>query len=184
MREERFILLGDAVWLDFVNTARGREPNPPDRLPALARMGRMAGRPAASPGHGTVRRRPRPADAPHRPRRALATSQPSPSASVRAINALLASVPGGQQLVRVAGQWQLTFAPDRASRACCRRSRAWRPRALALPTADDPHLRRANLLTLPAGSIADAVPPLVQPGPLRPRHAGRATPRRPGLNTP
>src|SRR5207344_2449640 len=35
VREERFILLGDAVWLDFVNTARGRQPNPPDRLPAL-----------------------------------------------------------------------------------------------------------------------------------------------------
>ena len=32
MPDPEFILLGDAVWLDFVNTARGRSPNPPDRL--------------------------------------------------------------------------------------------------------------------------------------------------------
>src|SRR5918997_40933 len=28
-----FTLLGDAIWLDFVNTARGRTPSPPDLLP-------------------------------------------------------------------------------------------------------------------------------------------------------
>jgi predicted RNA-binding Zn ribbon-like protein len=110
--EERFILLGDAVWLDFVNTARGREPSPPDRLtgpPAwdawldalqLPRTTAPFEEVRALRGHLTDLAG------------ALATNQPSPSASVGAINDLLASVPGGQRLVRVAGQWQLTFAPD------------------------------------------------------------------------
>ena len=33
MSHEAFILLGDALWLDFVNTARGRTHSPPDLLP-------------------------------------------------------------------------------------------------------------------------------------------------------
>ncbi len=112
MREERFILLGDAVWLDFVNTARGRDPSPPDRLTGVS----------AWEAWLDALKLPRP-DVPFDEVRvlrahltdlasALASNQPSPSASVRVINELLATVPGGQRLVRVAGQWQLTFAPD------------------------------------------------------------------------
>lgn len=111
MREERFILLGDAVWLDFANTARGRQPNPPDRLPG----------PPAWEAWLDALQLPRTTESFDEVRTlrthlidiaaALANSQPSPSASVRAINTLLASAPGSQQLVRVAGQWQLTFAP-------------------------------------------------------------------------
>jgi hypothetical protein len=33
MPHEAFILLGDALWLDFVNTARGRTAYSPDLLP-------------------------------------------------------------------------------------------------------------------------------------------------------
>src|SRR3954469_24922278 len=33
MALEEFILLGDALWLDFVNSARGRIAASPDRLP-------------------------------------------------------------------------------------------------------------------------------------------------------
>lgn len=112
MREERFILLGDAVWLDLVNTARGREPNPPDRLPDVTAWDawlealQLPREPVAFEDVRALRAHL--ADL----ALALATSQPSPSASVRAINELLASVPGGQRLVRVAGQWQLNFAPD------------------------------------------------------------------------
>jgi len=110
--EERFILLGDAVWLDFVNTARGREPNPPDRLPTAPAWDAWLDAlqlPRASVPFDDVRDfRAHLTDLAS----ALATSQPSPSASVRAINDLLASVPGSQRLVRVAGQWQLIFAPD------------------------------------------------------------------------
>ena len=32
MAFEEFILLGDALWLDFVNSARGRIAASPDRL--------------------------------------------------------------------------------------------------------------------------------------------------------
>src|SRR3990172_6269810 len=42
MSEPEFTLLGDAVWLDFVNTARGRVPSPPDLLPTVAAVGRWA----------------------------------------------------------------------------------------------------------------------------------------------
>jgi len=111
VREERFILLGDAVWLDFVNTARGREPSPPDRLPGAPAWDAWLDAlqlPRTTVPFDDVRvLRTHLTDLAN----ALATNQPFPSASVRAINDLLASVRGGQQLVRVAGQWQLTFAP-------------------------------------------------------------------------
>ncbi len=44
MSLDEFTLLGDALWLDFVNTARGRSPSPPDLLPdtgAFARWCRL-----------------------------------------------------------------------------------------------------------------------------------------------
>ena len=44
MALEEFILLGDALWLDFVNSARGRTTSPPDLLPdhtAFARWCRL-----------------------------------------------------------------------------------------------------------------------------------------------
>lgn len=111
MREERFILLGDAVWLDFVNTARGRSPNPPDRLtgpPAWHAWLDALQLPPDTASFDEARAlRTHLTDLAG----ALATGQPSPSGSVRAINSLLASVPGAQQLVRVAGQWQLSFTP-------------------------------------------------------------------------
>lgn len=112
VREDRFILLGDALWLDFVNTARGREPNPPDRLnsaPAWEAWLEALRLPSSPAPFDDVRGlRTHLTDLAG----ALATGQPSPSGSVRAINDLLGSVPGGQRLVRVAGQWQLTFAPN------------------------------------------------------------------------
>ena len=42
MIDSEFLLLGDAVWLDFVNSARGRDPSPPDLLPDIAAFGRWA----------------------------------------------------------------------------------------------------------------------------------------------
>ena len=48
MDHPEFTLLGDAVWLDFVNTALGRVPNPPDLLPDATAFARWAvGRPRA-----------------------------------------------------------------------------------------------------------------------------------------
>ncbi len=111
MQEERFILLGDAVWLDFVNTARGREPSPRDRLPDMASW--HAWLDALQLPRGTES-----LDEVRAVRSqlavlagALATGQPSPSTSIHTINDLLDVVPGAQRLVRLAGQWQLTFSP-------------------------------------------------------------------------
>ena len=47
MAESEFTLLGDALWLDFVNTARGRTAPPPDLLPD-ERCHRALGRRAQS----------------------------------------------------------------------------------------------------------------------------------------
>jgi predicted RNA-binding Zn ribbon-like protein len=111
VRGEPFILLGDAVWLDLVNTARGRVAHPPDGLPDLDAWQAWTGAlqlPASDISLDPV----------HALRRhltdlatALAAGQPSPSASMRAVNDLLATSPGHQRLVRVAGRWQLAFAP-------------------------------------------------------------------------
>ena len=42
MGHPEFTLLGDAVWLDFVNSAMGRTPSPPDLLPDAAAFARWA----------------------------------------------------------------------------------------------------------------------------------------------
>src|SRR5688572_21554397 len=42
MSDSEFTMLGDAVWLDFVNTARGRVPAPPDLLSDDAAVDRWA----------------------------------------------------------------------------------------------------------------------------------------------
>jgi predicted RNA-binding Zn ribbon-like protein len=42
MAHPEFTLLGDAVWLDFVNSARGRTTSPPDLLPDASAFTRWA----------------------------------------------------------------------------------------------------------------------------------------------
>ncbi|HKH84706.1 MAG TPA: ABATE domain-containing protein, partial [Gemmatimonadales bacterium] len=42
MLQTEFTLLGDAVWLDFINTARGRGVPVPDSLPDSAALSRWA----------------------------------------------------------------------------------------------------------------------------------------------
>lgn len=111
MREERFILLGDAVWLDFINTARGRHADPPDRLRDAAAWSawldalQLSPDPASFDAALTLRAQLTSLAV------ALAAGQPSPSSCVGAVNDLLASVSGAQRLVRLAGQWQLTYVP-------------------------------------------------------------------------
>ncbi|MEA2723390.1 MAG: hypothetical protein QOH59_1161 [Gemmatimonadales bacterium] len=114
--ESEFTLLGDAVWLDFVNTARGRVSSPPELLPDLAAVSRWAR--AQSLGGmddngvalaevlGFRGRLTALAEALHR------DAQP-PAGSVSAINEQLSRNGGSHQLTRVSGEWQLRFAPDR-----------------------------------------------------------------------
>lgn len=115
MTEPEFTLLGDALWLDFINTARGREPAPPDLLPDEAALLRWSaaqsidlnGGPPPLPLVLQLRERLTAlADALH------AGLQP-PAASIAAINEQLAQGGGCHQLTRVGGEWQLRFAPER-----------------------------------------------------------------------
>jgi predicted RNA-binding Zn ribbon-like protein len=115
MEHPEFTLLGDAVWLDFVNSALGRTPNPPDLLPDAAAFTRWAVTQRLlqvdrGPPHEAVRelrgRLTTLAEALH------AGSQP-PAGSIAAINELLGGCAGSHRLVRVSGEWRLHFVPAR-----------------------------------------------------------------------
>lgn len=115
MVQSEFTLLGDAIWLDLVNTARGRAASPPDLLPDEAALLRWAmaqslcldgGAPSLA---DTLRFRDR--------LTALAEAlhgglQP-PAGSIAAINEQLARGDGCHQLTRIGGEWQLRFAATR-----------------------------------------------------------------------
>lgn len=111
-----FTLLGDAIWLDFVNTARGRTPAPPDLLPDDAALDRWTAALKLDFLNG------------HRPvlaevlrfrdqlsalAEALHSGLQPPTGSITAINEQLARNGGFHQLTRVGGEWQLRFAPSR-----------------------------------------------------------------------
>ena len=124
MVHPEFTLLGDAVWLDFVNSARGRTPSPPDLLPDAAAYQRWSHAqhmdPDAERTPFTVVRRFREhltslAEALH------AGLQPA-SAVIAAINEQLGRGTGIHRLTRVSGEWRLHFAPSRP-----------RPRSKPLP---------------------------------------------------
>ena len=115
MASDAFILLGDALWLDFVNTARGRTAFAPDLLPNAGAYAEWCGQlhlnghgePAPFAGVLALRDRlTELAQALHDLR------QPSAGA-IAALNEQLARSPGSHQLTRVAGEWRLRFAPAR-----------------------------------------------------------------------
>jgi predicted RNA-binding Zn ribbon-like protein len=115
MDHPEFTLLGDALWLDFINSALGRTPNPPDLLPDAAAFARWA----LAQRLLQLDRGP-PYDA-VRELRACLTGlaaalhgevQP-PGGAIAAINELLAGCTGSHRLVRVSGEWRLQFAPGR-----------------------------------------------------------------------
>jgi predicted RNA-binding Zn ribbon-like protein len=107
--------LGDTIWLEFVNTARGRTLSPPDLLSDAAAVVRWA---RAQDLHVDPEP-PSLADTLHLRDRltllaeALDSGLQPPSASITAINQLLARESGCHQLVRTSGEWQLRFAPLR-----------------------------------------------------------------------
>ena len=114
MLQSEFTLLGDAVWLDFVNTSRGRVHSPPDLLsdpPALARWARAQNLDwddGCGPSLGeTLRFRERLTSLAE----ALHSGQQPPTGSIAAINEQLARHSGHHQLTRISGEWQLRFAP-------------------------------------------------------------------------
>ena len=119
MADDEFTLLGDAVWLDFVNTARGRTAPPPDLLTDFNAYRRWArsrqfdggSDPAAFPAIRRFR------DQLAGLAEALHAEKPPPGGAIAAINELLAQGSGSQQLTRIGGDWKLHFAPRRAATA-------------------------------------------------------------------
>jgi predicted RNA-binding Zn ribbon-like protein len=115
MSQTEFTILGDAIWLDFINTARGRTIPPPDLFPDEAALLRWVATQslyldgASPPLDSALRLRERLtvlAEALHQ------GLQP-PAGSIAAINEQLALGDGCHQLIRVGGEWQLRFAPAR-----------------------------------------------------------------------
>jgi predicted RNA-binding Zn ribbon-like protein len=115
MLETEFTLLGDAVWLDFINTARGRVEPLPDLLPDPGALRRWA----AAQSMRLTEREPSFQEALMLRERLLGLAealhaglQPPPGA-ITAINEQLAQNAGSHQLTRVGGEWQLRFASSR-----------------------------------------------------------------------
>ena len=148
MATPEFTLLGDAVWLDFVNSARGREPDP-SRSPARRRRLQPLGRwPRSSIRTPTcafplVLRLPRPADRSW-PRRCTPGVQPPAGGHHRDQHpsrrhaAAATSSPGSN------GSWRIRFAPARPL-ARARGHRPIRRRDPGRSGGHRPMLRRRDL---------------------------------------
>jgi predicted RNA-binding Zn ribbon-like protein len=115
MAHPEFTLLGDAVWLDFVNSAMGRTPSPPDLLPDAAAFARWAhaqrliqldGGPSYEAVRELRQRLTELAESMH------AGLQP-PAGPIAAINRLLAGCTGSDRLIRIGGEWEIQFTPSR-----------------------------------------------------------------------
>lgn len=113
MSDPEFILLGDAVWVDFINTARGRDVDPPDGLadPAAYHRWIKAEKLASDaddlPFDQVIAFRARLLTV----AAALAEGRQPPAPAVHEINRVLLRTEGHHQLTRVGGSWQLTFSP-------------------------------------------------------------------------
>jgi predicted RNA-binding Zn ribbon-like protein len=116
MALEEFILLGDALWLDFVNSGRGRIAASPDRLSdpdAWARWSSLqhldgAGDPVPFPKILEFR------DRLTELAEAMHDGRAAPAGVIAVLNAHLGRTAGRQQLTRVGGEWRLRFAPLRS----------------------------------------------------------------------
>lgn len=119
MSDPEFILLGDAVWIDFINTARGRDADPPDGLADSAAYHRwtkaekLASDADDLPFEEVLAFRTRLLSV----AAALGEERQPPAPAVHEINRVLARTSGHHQLTRVGGSWQLAFSPLRAATA-------------------------------------------------------------------
>lgn len=119
MSDPEFILLGDALWIDFINTARGRRADSPDGLADRAAY------------HRWIKAQKLTSDAAELPwdellafrerlltiAGALDEDRQPPSSAIHELNHVLARTAGHHQLTRVGGAWQSAFVPHRAPTA-------------------------------------------------------------------
>jgi predicted RNA-binding Zn ribbon-like protein len=132
--DPEFLLLGDALWLEFVNTQPG--PNRRDALPdpqAWLRWTKaLRVEPPANAAAWDDARQFR--ERLGRLAESLAARRNPAPAAVEAVNQRLAGLPGREQLVRVGGSWQVRYVPGRPPGAleAIARSAA---ETLAAPTA-------------------------------------------------
>lgn len=113
MPDPEFILLGDAIWTDFLNTERGTGTESRERLTDLAayhrwvKAGKLTSDASTVDLDDVLLLR----DQLSRLAGALIDGKPAPTASITAINSILAATPGSHQLVRVKGDWHQRFTP-------------------------------------------------------------------------
>ena len=113
-----FVILGDAIWVDFVNTGRGTGPVM-DRLTdhgAYLQWTRLEKLPPDDPAV------PFPDILEFRERltamaRAVSMGRQAPASAIHAINTILGQGAGYHQLTRVQGSWRTVFTPLRAAAA-------------------------------------------------------------------
>lgn len=114
MPDPEFLLLGDALWLEFVNTT-GTPPGSNDVLsnPGAYLRWAKAVRVEAPPGsvafQDALRFRNQLVGLAH----ALDLGRIPPASTVEAVNTRLVTLEGRQQLVRIGGTWRLRFGPNR-----------------------------------------------------------------------
>ncbi len=115
MPDPDFLLLGDAIWLDFVNTRRGTGEEIPDRLtdPAAYHRWIKAEKLAIDGEHMSFEDVLLFRDRLDALAQALSENRQTPSAPIHALNEILAEGVGAHQLVRVRGRWQVRFTPQR-----------------------------------------------------------------------
>jgi predicted RNA-binding Zn ribbon-like protein len=112
MAPSPFVILGDAIWLDFVNTARGTGPVG-DRLldpSTYQQWTRLEKLPPDDPPLSfadILEFRDRLTSL----AKAVSAQRQAPASSIHAINAILAQSTGYHQLTRVQGSWRTVFTP-------------------------------------------------------------------------
>jgi predicted RNA-binding Zn ribbon-like protein len=118
MGDPEFILLGDALWTDFINTA-ATPPGPRDLLPDPPSLLHWTKAVKLSSPAGAADF-PTGLDLRHRLlllAEALGARRPPPASVIETLNGFLSGLAGREQLVRIAGRWQVRFCPDRPAGA-------------------------------------------------------------------
>ncbi len=118
MSDPEFTLLGDAIWLDFINTA-ATPPGDRDLLPDLPAYHRWtkASKLVSDADHVSLEEVRGFRSQLAYLAAALTDDRQPRSSVIQAINEILARAGGHQQLLRVKGAWRTRFTPGRHAQA-------------------------------------------------------------------